>query len=344
MTVPIGVFDHMDRSAVPLRDFYEQRLRLIEAYDKAGFYCYHVAEHHSTPLGMSPSPSVFLSAVAQRTKQLRFGPLVYTLALYHPIRLTEEICMLDNLSNGRLQLGVGKGISPIEIGYYGVNPENAGNIFFESFEIIMQGLAKRTVDFEGQFYTFKGTPIEVEPLQKPHPPLWYGVNAPDSAERPAKLGMNIVTNVPSPAVRKVIERYWAHYKAPSPAAPPPLLGTNKYLVLADTDEAALTIARRAYRCWYASFMALWNKHGVAPVGVSYPPEWDGQVEQGRAIAGTPQRVLEKLQQELDIAGANYLVCRFAFGDLSLSESLRSVELFAERVMPRLKVNEPQPAK
>jgi alkanesulfonate monooxygenase SsuD/methylene tetrahydromethanopterin reductase-like flavin-dependent oxidoreductase (luciferase family) len=91
-------------------------------------------------------------------------------------------------------------------------------------------------------------------------------------------------------------------------------------------------------------MALWNKHGIAPVGVSYPPEWDGQAEQGRAIAGTPQRVLEKMQQELDVSGANYLLCRFAIGDMTLSESLRSAELFAEHVMPKLKINEPQLAK
>ena len=90
-----GVFDHLDRGSAPLKEFYESRLKLIEAYDRAGFYAYHVAEHHSTPLGMAPSPTVFLSAVAQRTHRLRFGPLVYALPLHDPLRLAEEICMLD---------------------------------------------------------------------------------------------------------------------------------------------------------------------------------------------------------------------------------------------------------
>ena len=84
-----GVFDHLDRGDLPLRDYYEARLTLIEAYEREGFYAYHLAEHHSTPLGMAPSPSVFLSAVAQRTRRLRFGPLVYALPLYHPLRLIE---------------------------------------------------------------------------------------------------------------------------------------------------------------------------------------------------------------------------------------------------------------
>src|SRR5215831_13630542 len=95
-----GVFDHLDRNELALGDYYESRLKIAEAYDRLGFYAYHIAEHHSTPLGMAPSPSVFLSAVAQRTQQLRFGPLVYALPLYHPLRLIEEICMLDQLSGG----------------------------------------------------------------------------------------------------------------------------------------------------------------------------------------------------------------------------------------------------
>src|SRR2546430_16249038 len=97
MTLTFGVFDHLDSSGAPLREFYEDRLKLAELYDRLGFYCYQVAEHHSTALGMAPSPSVFLSAVAQRTKRLTFGPLVYTLQLYHPIQLIEEIIMLDHM-------------------------------------------------------------------------------------------------------------------------------------------------------------------------------------------------------------------------------------------------------
>lgn len=97
----IGVFDHMDRGLVPLDRLYEERLKRVEAYDRAGFHGYHVAEHPATPLGVAPSPGVWLAAVAQRTKRLRFGPLVYLLPLYRPIKLLEEIRMLDQISGGR---------------------------------------------------------------------------------------------------------------------------------------------------------------------------------------------------------------------------------------------------
>src|SRR6202451_4739460 len=79
MTLEFGIFDHLDRNDLPLRDYYEQRLKVIEAFDRSGFYAYHVAEHHFTPLGMAPSPSVFLSAIGQRTTRLRFGTFVYAL-------------------------------------------------------------------------------------------------------------------------------------------------------------------------------------------------------------------------------------------------------------------------
>ena len=134
-----GVFDHLDRNDLPLHEYYEARLKLIEAYDAAGFYAYHLAEHHSTPIGMAPSPSVFLSAVAQRTHRLRFGPMVYALPLHHPLRLIEEICMLDQLSGGRLEIGFGRGSSPVEVAFYGQDPAKAQAVYAEARELILQG-------------------------------------------------------------------------------------------------------------------------------------------------------------------------------------------------------------
>src|SRR5579885_617077 len=98
-----------------MSDLYEERLRIAELYDQLGFHAYHLAEHHSTPLGMAPSPNLFLAAAVQRTRRLRLCPLVYPLVLYHPLRLAEEICMLDHMSGGRLDFGIGKGASPHEL-------------------------------------------------------------------------------------------------------------------------------------------------------------------------------------------------------------------------------------
>lgn len=336
MSVTFGVFDHLDSSGVPLRDFYEDRLRLTEAYDRLGFHAYHVAEHHATPLGMAPSPSVYLAAVAQRTTRLILCPLVYTLPLYHPLRVVEEVCMLDQMSGGRLQFGVGKGISPIETRHYGVDPDKATRMFTEAFEVLMRGLAGRTLDYEGEFYRFKNVPLELEPLQKPHPPLWYGTSTADSAERPARQGMSIVTNAPAAAAHAIIARYRSCFGGGDAQ---PKLGIGRHIVIADSDGAAMDIARRAYGRWRASFMKLWEDHGVTPPGGGYPETYDDPGQQGRALAGTPRTVADALQAQLDECGANYVVCRIAFGSLSYADALRTTELLASEVMPRLRAKE-----
>src|SRR3977135_4118454 len=115
MEVAFGIFDHLERRDVLLKQLYEERLQLLEVADRAGIFCYHLAEHHATPLGMAPSPNLFLTAVAMRTRRIHMGPLVYLLPLYHPMRLVEEICMLDQMSGGGPRVGGGGGDSPREI-------------------------------------------------------------------------------------------------------------------------------------------------------------------------------------------------------------------------------------
>src|SRR5687767_15104587 len=138
--VQFGIFDWIDRNQLPLLDLYEQRLQWLGYADEAGFYCYHLAEHQATPLGMAPSPSVFLSAAIQRTRRMRLGPLVYLLPLYNPLRLVQEICMLDNMSRGRLEVGVGRGVSPYELAFFNVTPQQARAIFREALGILISGL------------------------------------------------------------------------------------------------------------------------------------------------------------------------------------------------------------
>jgi alkanesulfonate monooxygenase SsuD/methylene tetrahydromethanopterin reductase-like flavin-dependent oxidoreductase (luciferase family) len=330
-----GVFDHLDRNDLPLKDFYEARLKLIEAYEQAGFYAYHVAEHHSTPIGMAPSPSVFLSAIAQRTKTIRFGPLVYALPLHHPLRLIEEICMLDQLSGGRLEIGFGRGSSPTEVSFYGQDPAKAQDIYTESRALIVQGLTQKVLNFDGKFFSFKDIPMELEPLQKPHPPMWYGVHSVEAAERAAHQGLHMVSLDSAKDTRAYHDRYrqvWRQLHGDK--TPTPKLGLSRFIVIAENEQEALTAARRAYPIWHKHFYYLYSLRGGKPAHPR-PPEFDKMMERGQAVAGSPDTVTKFLRAELDESATNYLVGQFAFGDLSLAESVRSVELFNQHVMPRL---------
>src|SRR5207302_6954930 len=149
--VRFGLFDWIDESGRDLGDTYEERLRVLELADRAGFYGFHLAEHHATELSTVPSPNVFLSAVAQRTRRIRLGPLSYILPIYDPIRLMEEICMLDQLSGGRLELGLSRGSTGEHIED---DPNQARAMFEEALDIILMGLSTGEVDYPGKFFDY----------------------------------------------------------------------------------------------------------------------------------------------------------------------------------------------
>jgi len=329
-----GIFDHLDRNDLPLNEFYEARLKLIEAYEQAGFYAYHVAEHHSTPIGMAPSPSVFLSAIAQRTKTLRFGPMVYALPLHHPLRLIEEICMVDQLSGGRLEIGFGRGSSPTEVSFYGQDPAKAQDIYTEARALILEGLTHKTLTFEGKFFSFKDIPIELEPLQKPHPPMWYGVHSLEAAERAAHQRLNMVSLDSAKDTRAYNDRYRQVWRELHGKDPTLKLGLSRFVVIAENGRDALATAVRAYPIWHRHFYYLYSLKGGKPTHPR-PDTFDKMMEIGHATAGDPDEVTKFLRAQINESAANYLVGQFAFGDLSLGESLRSVELFSQYVMPRL---------
>jgi alkanesulfonate monooxygenase SsuD/methylene tetrahydromethanopterin reductase-like flavin-dependent oxidoreductase (luciferase family) len=332
-----GVFDHLDRNQLSLADFYAQRLALCELYDAGGFYGYHIAEHHSTPLGLASSPSVFLSAVAQRTRRLRFGPLVYSLPLHHPLGLIEEVCMLDQMSGGRFELGVGKGISPIETGYFGVDPEKRQKLYFEALDILLRGLDAealpgRKLSFEGEYYRYRDVPMELAPVQKPHPPIWVGVATADGADHAGRRGYNFVSLSTVTETRALTERYRAAAREARVAAQC-MLGLGRFVIVATTDDEALAIARRTYPKWHANFHYLYSLHGRAPVFGARAPDFDLIRDGGRGIAGSPATVAGMLRSQLAGAGVNYFVGQFAFGDLTTDEITRSVDLFVQEVMP-----------
>jgi alkanesulfonate monooxygenase SsuD/methylene tetrahydromethanopterin reductase-like flavin-dependent oxidoreductase (luciferase family) len=329
-----GVFDHLDRNDLPLADFYEQRLQVIEACDRLGFHAYHIAEHHSTPLGMAPSPSVFIAAMAQRTRRLRFGPLVYALPLYHPLRMIEEICMLDQMSGGRLEIGFGRGSVPEELIYYGQDPKQAQQRYAEALELILAGLSARTLTFHGEFFHFDNVPLELTPLQQPHPPIWYGLHAPESALRAARKALQVVSLDPVPATCASFDAFRAAWREAWDSRPLPLMGLGRFVVVADTDAEALALARRAYPLWHRSFTHLHRMHKRTTTHPR-PPTFDGLAEVGQGVAGSPETVAAALRGQMEATGSNYLVAQLAFGDLTLAETLRSVELLATRVMPAL---------
>jgi alkanesulfonate monooxygenase SsuD/methylene tetrahydromethanopterin reductase-like flavin-dependent oxidoreductase (luciferase family) len=261
--------------------------------------------------------------------------MVYALPLYHPLRLIEEICMLDQMSGGRLELGFGRGASPIELGFFGQEAKNAQAIYTEGLELVIKGMTEKTLSFAGEHFRFDKVPMAIAPFQKPHPPLWYGVHSPDAAERAARKGLHTVS-LDGPAETKIsADRYRAVWRETRGDAPLPKLGLGRFIVVADTDEAALALARRAYPKWHDSFTFLPRLHGI-PQQHPRPADFDTLMKGGQGFAGAPASVTKWLRAQLDETGTNYVVGQFSFGDLTLEECRRSIGLFVTEVMPELR--------
>jgi alkanesulfonate monooxygenase SsuD/methylene tetrahydromethanopterin reductase-like flavin-dependent oxidoreductase (luciferase family) len=245
--------------------------------------------------------------------------------------------MLDHMSGGRLEIGFGRGSVPFEISYYGQNAEERQQIYAERLELILKAFTVGTLNWNGRYDQFKDVPMELAPLQKPHPPLWYGAHSPDSAERAARKGLNIVTNDMPANAQKIVARYRQVWRETQGTAPPPKMGLVRFIVVADNDAEAMTIARRAYLRWRSSFVYLSEMNGAKPDSPLDVESFDVVVDQGQAIAGSPETVRTFLAAQIEQSGANYVVGQFCFGDLKLDEILNSVELFAAQVMPALQI-------
>ncbi len=339
MTVEFGIFDHLDNDHLPASDFYDQRLFIAELYDRVGIHAYHIAEHHATPLGMAPSPNVFLSAVAQRTKRLRFGPMVYALPLYHPLRLAQEICMLDQLSKGRLEIGFGRGSSPTEIGYFGVDPDKTEEIFRQYLPRVLEAIETGVLRAPEQAENHRDVALKIPSVQRPTPRVWYGVHTPESADRAARRGWHTINLDMASESRECNEAFRRVWREAQASKPLPLMGLGRFVVVAETDDKALAIARRAYPHWHRGFTHLFRVLGRM-ARHPRPETFDILHEQGKGVAGSPATVAAFLKDQLATSQCNYCVAQIAFGDQSLAELETSIGLFAREVMPALRDFDP----
>ncbi|HEX7217520.1 MAG TPA: LLM class flavin-dependent oxidoreductase [Methylomirabilota bacterium] len=329
----LGIFDHLDRRDVPVADFYEHRLRLLEKYDTAGFYSYHLAEHHATPLGLAPVPGIFLAAATQRTRRIRLGPCVYCLPLYDPLRLIEEVCMLDHLSRGRFDFGVGRGIVPYEMAYFNLHHLETEEIYREGLEVILQGLTSDVLEHRGPKYVYRKVPMILKPLQKPHPPLWYGLGHLAGAEWAATNRVNVITNLPAEGSAPLFERYREVWQRKHGDAAMPRLGMGRHVVVAPTEAEAMALGRANYAVWYANLTKLWRDFGSIPI--RFARDFDEARSRGVAIAGTPVQVREEFERQMTASRCTYMTSRLMFGEMSEAEAEANIDLFIAEVMPHV---------
>ncbi len=333
--VTFGLFDWIDSDGErEPGQLYRERLDLLADAEAGGFDIYHLAEHHGTPLGLAPSPNVFLAAAAVRTSRIRLCPLVYVLPLYQPQRLAEEIAMLDQLSGGRLEIGVGKGGNPYELLPYGIGAGDAQRRYDEVFDSLMRSLGSGGAADQ-----------PVRTCQLPHPPLWYPSSNPDSVPRLGRQGINTILGFSfrSPSLEETRFRRDQYFDgvADAPAGTPmggagvttPRFGIMRNIYVGETDRDARERVVEAMEVFHRQFVALWRRHGDDRLS---SPDFAGAIADGRLIAGSAAAVRDQLTAIMTTSGANHFAGAFAFGSLSYPEARLSLLRFSEQVAPVLR--------
>ena len=379
MPLQFGVFDHIEPVPdTPLDQIYRDRLEQIRRFDSAGFYGYHLAEHHTPAVhSLAPSQNIFLAAAALQTEKLRLGSCIYVLPLHHPIRLIEEISMLDKLSGGRMDIGVGRG-GVLEAYFWGQESDVETNFarYLETLDIIREGLSHEELTYDGEFYKFDELPMRLRPLQRPYPPFWYMRNV----ETAAIDGMHTIIVGSLDSFEANVKRYheaWEQHQgvgALNIQGEEPKIGLVNHIVIAETDEEAVKIATPAWEHYkwnlgaprrleaekrgLTQFMVpneqmrpkgspdrearrdlFWSleerseeqsRRRQGPGAVDTPAS--GRGAGFGVIAGSPASIREYLDEYVE-TGANYFVCGFQWGSLTHEQTMQSVELFVDEVMP-----------
>ena len=179
MTMKLGVlqfFSWPGRHG-PLEEVYARALERIEIMDRGGFDAVWLAEHHFTTFSVCPSVHMLGTLAAARTKRLRIGTAVSLAALYHPLRLAEEVALLDMLSGGRVNWGAGRGFAPSEFNAFGVPPEESAERFREAVDIVLKAWTQERFTYKGAHFAFDDIEVLPKPLQQPHPPTWMAATS-----------------------------------------------------------------------------------------------------------------------------------------------------------------------
>lgn len=329
MGLRFGMFDQLEHpGGVPLHQLYQDRIELVVRAEQAGFWGYHKSEHHLIPLDAAPSINLFLAAVAMRTSTIRLCSLVHLLPFYHPLRLAEEICMLDHLSQGRFEFGFGKGISVPEHRLWGLDDDEADERTEEALELILAALQTEGLfTFEGRFWQFRDVPMEVTPYQKPYPPMWR----PGTLATAAKLGVSTMAGGPIEMVAAAVAAYKElHQDGPGRHHPPTVGGVRKVFVAA-TDREAEDRARASWVAYTEHLTRLFRRFEIPPPN---DPTLGGDFDKAMAVqavvCGSPERVRGAIEDFAERSGSDYFVGGFAWGDLSIEEVNRSFDLFADQ--------------
>lgn len=324
---------------------YAETLAEIELADRLGYGCAWMVEHHfMRSYSHSSKPEILLGAIAARTKRIRLGHAVIPLPLHHPVHVAERIATLDVLSGGRLEVGIGRGFSPLEYSVFGQNMGNSRALVDECLSLLRASFRETPINHRGMNHDLVNLDIVPRVVQRPHPPLWTAAVSPETFDWAAEQQLGVLAGPFKPwfMVEQDIQRYrraWTHPEAPRIGM------TLGILCLADGARAR-KLAHDAFGWFYGElykttlpvleklYSGYEHMHDLGKfrhlmkLGVNL-----GLTDfAGLTVVGTPAECIAKLGKYRD-AGVTHLLCAFGAGALDTATTRESMALFAAEVMP-----------
>jgi len=329
---------------------YQHSLEQARIADEVGIDIYFFTEHHSNAgFQIVPSPHLMIAALSQTTSNVRLGAMTLNLPLYHPVRAAEEIRMLDLLTNGRLEIGLGRGLAGHEQAGFGVQRADSESLFDAAFPLIKQLLTDGGVaSYAAGPWQGEGVTLVPEATQTPHPPIWMAGISEKSIRKAARLGVNLCTAfLDADDTARTAAIYRDEWQAAHPGTPTGSYGTMQHIFVAETEAEARKLAQPHLAAWLgagheASVMI--NQSTTVDKGYEDHKAWFDKitslpfqeaVENHRIIFGTPDQCVAQLLEKAK-AGVDMFQGWFQFGGLDFEASNRSMRLFGEHVAPAVK--------
>ena len=325
-----------------------EMLEQAEYAEELGFDSIWIAEHHSSRYGICPSLMPLLSNIAGRTRKIRIGAGVSVLPFHNPILLAEESAMLDVLSNGRLDFGVGRGSADYEYGNFNIDFDTRDVRTQEALDIILGLWTQSDFSFQGEFYQIKNLTIAPWPMQQPHPPVYMAVSrTPASLDVAVARDLPILTSFSTPEADNLglFSLYAERSAAAEKSLPVDAMPYFRFVYLEEDEQAAREYPRQSLT-WVrdlAGYRRTLTHGDEINVDLDYwrqtrtvePASYESELET-TAYFGTPEQCVQRITRLRDEHGIGYFGASMSFGSMEHSRVMRSMELFAKEVMPKFR--------
>jgi luciferase family oxidoreductase group 1 len=338
-----GIFDEVNAvEGVSPTDVFAAHIRQVAAADRLGYDSYWLAEHHFSEHRMAPSPNLMLAAAALQTQRILLGTMVNVLPFHEPVRLAEETAMLDHLTGGRLQLGIGRGVQPLEFSRQGKDMGLSREMFDESAEMLVELMTTEGATRTGRFWHYEDVTLMPSVLQKPHPPIWYAGMSRTSVQWAAEHGMPFVSSFLTNSELQELGEFYREHFVPSVHTPEPYFGVMRHVYVGESREQAQRDVGDVYDRLFAAWLdvALTDGKNVPVSYKAYPDmhrrlgamRLDDLLAEGLVLFGDADDVGEGVADLRD-RGVDMLLLWVSPRDVPLHLVDDCIERFAADVMP-----------